>query len=756
MSSISQFPASDDDGLEDAGWFSPGGDAGGLNLRFLLGVLRRRKFMIAGVMLAITGTATIFVSRLTPLYSAEALIVVEPDRQNVVDIESVVQGLTPDFYTNETEAAVIGSRALAEQVVDRLRLTEDPRFNPSLREPAARRDDGAVGGARGWLLEKLIRPGDDELLAAVPEAREPHPLELLPEPERRQVLREIATDRYLGGLTVVPSSRSRVISVNYSSPDPEFAALAANATADTYILDQQSEKGEATSRATEFLTRRVNDLREQVIASEKDIAEFRRRVGLTDTDGATLYQRQITELNEQLLTARGSLSEGRARRHQVDELIREGAGPETIAAVLDSGLISRLREQEAVVIRKLAELRTTFRSGHPHLRLAQNELVDLRQAIGHEVDKVVRSLDNELEIVRVRVENLVTEVARVQALLDAQNDAGVTLASLENEQEANRSLYETFLEHLKETDILEDSEQQADARIISRATAPGGPYYPNRQLMIAAALVISAAIGIVLAFVIEFLDNGFRSASQLESQSGLPALGMVPALPKAREEGNRPHQIALAQPNSAYAEAVRSLRTALMLSSAERPPRSILVTSSVPGEGKTTMAVALATTAAKGGQNTIILDCDFRHSSLHVQLDAPNREGLSDLLAGRAVLDDVVDVDPQSGTHYITAGSRVPSPTDLLASEAMRKVLHQLAETYDLVILDTPPLLVVSDALVLVRAVDKTVFAIRWERTRRVIALAGLKCQTAFNIDPRSACKIDPPERHGGGCPGSQ
>ena len=212
MSSISQFPASDDDGLEDAGWFSPGGDAGGLNLRFLLGVLRRRKFMIAGVMLAITGTATIFVSRLTPLYSAEALIVVEPDRQNVVDIESVVQGLTPDFYTNETEAAVIGSRALAEQVVDRLRLTEDPRFNPSLREPAARRDDGTVGGVRGWLLEKLIRPGDDELLAAVPEAREPHPLELLPEPERRQVLREIATDRYLGGLTVVPSSRSRVIS----------------------------------------------------------------------------------------------------------------------------------------------------------------------------------------------------------------------------------------------------------------------------------------------------------------------------------------------------------------------------------------------------------------------------------------------------------------------------------------------------------------------------------------------------------------
>ena len=738
MNAISQFPAPDEDGLQDVGWFSPGGDAGGLNLRYLIGVLRRRKVMIAAVMAVITTVAAVLVNGLTPLYSAEAQIVVEPDRQNVVDIESVVQGLSPDFYTNETEAAVIGSRALAEKAVDHLRLVDDPRFNPLLRAPKQRKP---IGGVRAWLLEKLARPGDEVPVEAllVDDDSEPHPLMALAPAERARVVREIATDRYLAGLLVRPSSRSRVIAVSYASPDPEFAALAANAAADVYILDQRSEKGEATTRATEFLARRVNDLRDQVIVAERDIAEYRRQVGLVDEDGLTLFQRQITELNERMATARAVLGEAVARRRQVEQLLREGAGSDTVAAVLDSGLISRLREQEAIVIRKLSELRTTYRTGHPRLKLAVNELEDLQQAIRREVAKVVRNLDNELEIARLRVANLEADVERVRGQLDSQNEARATLSSLLNEQEANRQIYETFLERLKETDILDDTEQQADARIISRATVPGWPYYPNRKLMIAAALVLSAGIGVVLAFVIELLDNGFRSTSQLEAQSGLPALGMLPVTVKAKGEAGRPHQIALAEPNSAYAEAIRSLRTAIMLSSAERSPKSVLVTSSVPGEGKTTTAVALATTAAMSGQNTIVLDCDFRHSNLHLQLDVPNRKGLSDHLTGHASLEDVVEVDPQSGARYITAGSRVPNPTDLLGSDAMRRLLQQLSESFDLVVLDTPPLLVVSDALVLVRAVDKTIFAIRWEKTRRVTALAGLKYVVEAGADVAGA-----------------
>lgn len=727
MSTVTQFPVQEIEPIENPGFFPGGSDGDALSLRRLLSVLRRRKTMIVGVVAIVTVVAWLVVNQITPIYSASAEIVLSADRQQVAPIESVVQGASLDYYTNETEADIIRSRELAAKAVDRLDLIHSPMFNPLLSKPQPGLIDGLLTPLKATVLGWIASPEEAaEVNRTEPSPQTTHPLMALSKAERDAYLKELATGAYLGGLIVTPSARSRVITVGFQSTDPEFSARAANTTAELYILGQLSDQGEATSRAGAFLAKRVDELRDQVVAKEREIAAYRGKSGIVDTGGVSLYQKQVADLNEQLMNVRTQRAEAEARYGQIQELLADGKGLESSAAVLDSPLIARLREQEAEVIRKLSELKTTLRPGHPRLQLTENELGDLREAIANEARKTAASSRNEAQIARVREANTQRELERVQKIVDSQNDARAKLQSMEAELATNKQLYETFLERLKETNILEEADPQAGARIISRATVPGAPFYPNKRLMLAAAIAVSAMLGVALAFVLEFLDSGFRSTSQLEAQSGVPCLGMVPSVNR-RRDGMRPHQIALERPNSSYGEAIRSLRTGVMLSSTERPPRSLLVTSSVPSEGKTSTALSIAATSAKSGQRTIIIDCDLRHSNLHLNLDVPNRQGLGDYLLGQVPLDEVTEIDPASTLHYITAGTRTPNPTDLLGSDGMRDLIRRLSEMYDLVVLDTPPLLAVSDALVMVREVDRTIFVVRWEKTRRETAMAGLK-----------------------------
>ncbi|HUC61329.1 MAG TPA: polysaccharide biosynthesis tyrosine autokinase, partial [Alphaproteobacteria bacterium] len=279
-----------------------------------------------------------------------------------------------------------------------------------------------------------------------------------------------------------------------------------------------------------------------------------------------------------------------------------------------------------------------------------------------------------------------------------------------------------------------------DARIISRATVPGGPYYPRKNLMVMAALIVSAVVGMALAVVTELFDQGFRSLGQIESATGLPTLAMIPALKEGESEGKRPHEVAVERPNSSYGEAIRTLRTGLLLTRIDHPPRTIMLTSSVPGEGKTSLALSLACSAARSAQKAIVIDCDFRHPNMHNYLEYPNKTGLTDFLAGQASLEDVVEIDPRSGVHFITAGSRAPNPVDLLGSQEMKKLLARLSSLYDIVVIDAPPVLPVSDALVLVRIVDKTVYLVRWEKTKRDTALNGLKMLVEAGADIAGIC----------------
>ena len=706
-----------------------------IDLRRLFDMLWRRKMIIAGTMLVMTSATVLYVMQLTPLYIATTEIVVAPPRTNVVNIESVAPGLRTDYYTNDTQAAIIGSRVLAEKVVDQLDLMNNPAFNPDLRPPGRGLLDRL--GLRGFLpkgfrFRDLIPLSWRTAIAGLDATAGPNPTEARPAPattpeEARAYLREIVVDAYLAGLDVTPSDSSRVIEVSFTSVDPALAARLANAAVRVYIDDQIASKSKTTRQATVWLQERAVALKKKVEAAARAVERHRRRTGLVDVDGSNILNQQIAELTTKLIDVRAQRAEAEARYKQVKELLKSPGGIDSAAAVLRSQLIQRLREQEAEVVRKIAEMKTQYREGHPKMILARSELQDLVAKIETEVRKIATNFGNELEIAQVRERNLNDEIKTLKRKLDAQSGAEIKLRALETELDANRKLYDTILARLKETSVQDATLVQPDARVISSATVPERPSYPRKRLIVGIALAGSALLGVLIVLLLEHLDSGFRSRDQLETVTGLPVLGVVPR-PRGRFASATPiYDDILDRPHSVLAESLRSLRTGLLLSDVDNPPRAVLVTSSVPGEGKSTTALALARTAAKAGQKCLIIDADLRKPRLQEAFGVPNGIGLIDYLSRDVPLEDMIHIDFRSGAHFILAGRAASQSADLLGSAKMRGLVRALRDTYDLVIIDTAPVLAVSDALVLMREVDKTIFLVRCERTPRDLVQAGLR-----------------------------
>lgn len=711
----------------------------GIDLRFLFGVLRRHKYLIIGVVVLITGCAALYVEQLTPLYRAQAQIVLDPDRRNIVPVQKVVRDLSVDWQTARTEAAVIGSYDLAIQAVRRLHLADSALFNPK-PEPKSQGSPGladrfkglakdGVRAVRIWLSDIGVMPTEKPRGTATTggaaTTREPWQRNPRESDGDADPLTERLANQYLAGLSVVPSERSRVITVQYTSTDPRFAAVAANTTARLYIESQQESKSEVTNEASEWLRQRVDEVQAKLLESRNRLQRFRQENGLGNASGPSMPAQQLAQLNSQLVNARARMAEARARFEQVQQLLKNPGQIETAAAVLDSDLIEQLRIQEIRLNRKVAELETQYRDNHPKMVNARAELRNLQDKIEAEVGKIAENLRNEYEVAQVRVRNLEAEVDRLQKQIDDLNDAEVKLHALQSEVEANNELYQTLLQRLKETNVQQDSVQRPDARIINMAQPPGGPFYPNKKIFVGMAFVVAAGLAVSLAFLLEYLDAGYRSLTQMENQTGFPALGMIPAVKLGRHQ--RPDGTLALRRGSVFAESIRTLRTSLTLTPAERPPGLIMVTSSVPDEGKTSTTLSLAAQTVQTGRRCLVIDCDLRVANLGSYLGYPARLGLSDFLAGNAHLEEILETDPESGVQFITAGSQVVHPDELLGSKRMDTLMQALVREYETVILDTPPVLAVSDALLLARRVDQAIYLVRWGKTKRELVQRGLK-----------------------------
>lgn len=680
----------------------PLGFSGSLGLPELLRIMRRRAGLLLGTVLLLMVVCTLLVFQLTPRYTSITKVLIEPTRQQVVDIEAVVSGIAADAQTIESQMAVVLSRGLIDKLVNKLNLDRVTELNPALRAAQAEQQERFFDWRRYVPIEWI------ESVIAVETAPVDDPTTLA-ELERTKVI-DVILDR----LDVWAIGRSRVIGVSFTAQDPRLAANVTNSLADLYIVEQLEAKFEATRRATEWLNERLGDLRQRVEISERAVEAFRGQSGLIEGRDTSIVSQQITEVNSQLIIARSEFSSRRSRLEKIEQLYQEG-GFKTVLDLLGSEVIGALREQETQLTRKLAELTSEYGPKHPIMVNLQSEIRLLDAQLESEARRMIEDIRSEVAVALEQVRSFEGSLAELKSEAARLNTTEVQLRQLEREAVANRTLFETFLNRFKETE--QTGLEQPDARIISAADVPAEPSFPNKKLFLSVALMGSLVIGIGMVFAAEVLESGYLSTDEVERELGVRGLGLVP---KIGRMGAQPQDYVLQKPMSAYAESMRSLFTGLMLrQQGSETGLSVLFTSATPDEGKTSTVASLGRVIAASGRRTCIIDCDFRRPRVHSAYGAGNDKGVVEFVRGEAELEDVLRHDQASGADFITSGNNVGDPQELLRADRLRYLVKRLKERYSVVLVDSPPVLPVSDPMILSSVADQCVLVVKYRITRR-------------------------------------
>ncbi|MCD8570363.1 MAG: polysaccharide biosynthesis tyrosine autokinase [Alphaproteobacteria bacterium] len=398
---------------------------------------------------------------------------------------------------------------------------------------------------------------------------------------------------------------------------------------------------------------------------------------------------------------------------------------DTTAEVIESPLIQKLKGDETLLLRTLSDLSTRYGDRHPDILKLNTELDDLRAKIHEEMGTIVESMRNEVSVAKARVDALQNGIDEIVQNRHQEEQAMIHLGELDREAKSNKLIFDTFLQTYKKSDEQEDL-QEAEARVLSYAVAPSRPSYPDKMLLLSLASALSLFVGLGLAFLLEKLDNTFRSAGQLEKVGHFPCFALIPEVDTLKSGPTA--DFIISKPSSTAAESVRTLRTVINLrASTPERPKVVTITSSLPGEGKSTLAGWLARLAAKSGERVILIDADLRRPSIHRAFGASNEVSIVEYLTGKIQLKDAIQKDSASGLHILYGKSVPNSALDLVTSQKMSDMVAALREAYDLVIIDSPACLAVSDARVLARLSDQTLYAVSWDKTPREIVMGGVK-----------------------------
>ncbi len=726
-------------------------------LEILHKLWHRRRLLITTA-LFIIAIGLIMLHQKVPRYTATSSLMIGITQSKVVDIEAVITGIgTGNYQAVAAEIEVLRSSDLARKVVKKYDLVLREEFNPSLRAP----------GLSSYLnpvpyIKNLWTATTASLPAEKPEKPQAEPvpapidpdqvtssefitdswklaLEATPEQQATQVdlprqQEDIAVAIFLSKLGINPiADFSNVVNVSFESTDPALAAKIANDIPETYIIDQLEAKYEATEKATKWLNNQLSELKIKVEASEQAVQTYREQYDITATKGSEIVIEQLSAINSQLIIARSERAQAEARLRQIRKLSGgSDSAIETASEVLSSPIVQRLTEQEAELTRRASELSTVYGVKHPKMIQVNAEITELRNRIRQEIGKVVSGLQNEVEVARLREQSLEQSLAELKQASGQQNQESVQLRALEREAEANRALFETFLNRFKEASSTSGL-QEADARVISQAKIPGAPSYPNKRratlMIIFGAFAFSAA----LVLVLEAFSPGLTNPEQMEKQLGLPAIGLIPLV-----KGGEPSDYALKKPHSSYGEALNSLRTSLILSNPDEAVTVVQFTSSIPEEGKSTLALSFARLLTSSGKKVILVDADLRRASLEDKIGvSATSKGLTDLVMsdGSDLREFVIQdskspllIMPKGGAEYVNA-------IDIFSSKRMENIVAHLKKHFDYVIFDAPPIMAVSDAKILGRLVDKTVFIVRWDKTPKKVISAALKQLQDHDVD---------------------
>ena len=655
----------------------------------LTATFRRNLRLFSAVLLGVVAAAIVATCLTAPKYTATAGVLLDPRKRAVTGIQDVLSDLPADTSVVDTEVEILKSRALAERVVATLKLDRDPEFNADIRAP------GPHGRAPAAL-----------------DARE------------LQARHEKVVENVLSRLKVVRSGLTYLIEVSFKSRSAAKAAQIANAFTDGYVLEQLEAKSAATRQANSWLSSQLDELRDRLLHAEEAVEQYKVANGLMSAAGNTLTEQEISNLDQQLAAVKLQQAESEARLTTARRQMAHGSKGDDLGEALDSHTISELRQQRAQVSGVLARLESRYGPRHPEVLKAQQQLADVDAQIHAEIRRIVSNLEVQAQVQRQRTASLESSLAESRHTLAANDRASVGLHELERNAQSVRALYETLLNRFKQTGAQEDI-QQPDARVVWRAQIPTKPSAPVLALNIALGLMLGLGAGVGAVAAREALDTGVSTAEELEAALELPYLAGIPSLPRAL---NSPAEYVIEKPLSAFAEAFRALRASLQLSRLGAQVKVIAITSAMSGEGKTTASVCLARVMAMAGDSVILVDCDLRERSVSRVIGAEAAKcGLLEVLAGTAALAAAVRVDKRTGAHYLPLAQTADAPQDVFGSAAMDQLLEALRAMYDVVVLDTAPVLPLADTRVIAAKADVVALLVRWRKTPRKTAIAGLK-----------------------------
>jgi len=695
-------------------------EAKAFNVRDLLGIFVRRWPIVCGVpFLAVLVGMTIFIS-LTPRYTATAAILIDPKTPDSIGpVTDFGAAIIVDSAKIAGIASIIQSSGLMERVVESEKLYDDPEF-------------GLVR------LGRLAR-----LLSMVPGYSSSQQKDL-DDAARKRLKIDVAKERLQKATSVSREGLTYLIAVAVNSSDPVKAARLAQAVSEAYLNDQVRVKREAVQHGISWLADRLAETRKDLIRSEEAVAEIRRAYGLTATDGSsgtsTVASQQITELNAAIGAAETELSRKQAKVEQTRRIRQSGGNIESLPEVMASGVITALRAEQSEIIRKLAEMKPLpSQSDIVNLRPSVIRAGEARRAIegqiSAEVDRIIANLENDYAASRNNVVALKEQLKKLTGAGGGVNPEAKLREAL-SVADANRQNYSSLLNKFNELEQRQTM-QEPEARIIERARVPENADFPRLPIFILGSLGPGLLLGLGGAFVADYFRAGRMQSSafviptQIEQTLGLPMLASVPLLnvDDIEREGCSSDilQYLVADQFSHFAEALRCIRFGLRPTDGNKTAKVIQITSTVSGEGKSTLAATLALSSALSGARVVLIDCDFRRPMTTKLFALTKTEGLGDLLAGRAEWNEIATVYSNSSLTIVPVGKCGQSSPDLIGSPRMIEVLKFASEHYDLVFLDSPPILPVSDAALISSIAEKTILLIEWNKTDRDLVCQAIR-----------------------------
>ncbi len=710
---------------------APNADEGdNLDVRALWFVIQRRLPVILIVLCTIFGLTIAITLQMREVYTANARILIDPRERNIIDA-GFGSGMEPDSAITETEVQLILSRRILNEVARELDLVKDPEFNPQLRPETF----PSLIKSRILNFGRAPQSGVSEAQAEIaPQTEDDGTTSALTDAET-SLAETLTTDSLQGSVRAWREGLTFMIQVTATSEDPAKAARIVNAIVDHYINHQVDSKRGDTQNASVSLTGRIDVLKEQVRAAESAVEDFRNAKGLGQAGGVSATEAKIASLSSQLLILEADLVEKESRLEEARRSFLGQAG--TSGDFIQSPSLNTLRLERAALARKLADISAVYDQLHPTRTRVVEELSQLDGAIQLERRRLVSLLESDAQVARNTVNAVRSSLAGLTAKLEQSNVDMIRQRELEREAAAMREQYEQLLSRSAQVSQAVDF-QRADASVVSLAEIPNRPSAPNHLLNVIFGGLAAVALAALSALILELFETGFVSADDIERTVSIPVVATIPQV-KGRNPFRAPSireilKYRFDKPFSAYGEANRNLLRAILRETQPETGRVVALTSSLPGEGKTTVSLSIAHLAAELGKKVVLVDGDIHKRSLTLTISPTTERGFLEAVAGHALLTDVLIRPEGQGFDFLPAAVIPETRTELLPADRLEALLTELRERYDLIIVDSPPVLPVLEARTICSTVDMVIFACRWRHTQTKAVLRALRQLASDNI----------------------